>query len=158
MLIDPSKSYETNTDFSEPIPEGDYNAEIAACEYFPKKPGGKAPYYKVRLKIVDDEQEGRTLFDYMSLSEHRFCKKILKDMMVAVGINTPMDLAEESDKFCLLLTNKKIRLTIEHEEDGRDGHEGEYRARARDFRKCDDNSNDVIHTVIEEEDEEDIPW
>ena len=131
MLIDPSKSYETNTDFSEPIPEGDYSAEIAACEYFPKKPGGKAPYYKVRLKIIDDEQEGRTLFDYMSLSEHRFCKKILKDMMVAVGINTPMDLAEESDRFCFLLTNKKIGLTVEHEEDGRDGHDGEYRAKSQ---------------------------
>ena len=66
-VIDPANFTKQGAGDDTPIPPGDYLVTVKEAEL---RDGNKAPYYSIRLQVVDGPCKGRVVFDIVSTSEN----------------------------------------------------------------------------------------
>ena len=73
-IIDPTRDYSSEESIDEVVPEGTYAVTVG---YIAMKPGRKAPYYNVGLKVSEGKYKGSMVWEILSTSSAGFCVRKL---------------------------------------------------------------------------------
>lgn len=129
-IIDPTIDYSNEDQTDRVVPAGTYAVTVS---YIALKPGRKAPYYNVGLKVSEGKYQGSMVWEILSTSAAGFCVRKLAGFARACNFMHRFDPIADEVKFRKGVKDSLIRVEVEAEVD----ENGNERARAVSFEPLD---------------------